>query len=150
MKGGNEKKEVKSLSHVSHSLTHTSINTHRTAKAADGQGIIPPLSPPPSPQTGHWSFTCVPVIPAQCAGVFADLVCPHLLSVPMASGGLQNAFRYYLNESTPGIQLALQNINYTSSSFCEKRLNPSLLPRHNEHSTCLYLSAIIAVSFLQM
>lgn len=44
-------------------------------------------------------------------------VCPYLLSLPMASGGLQNAFSYYLHESTPGVYLALQNKKYTSSCF---------------------------------
>lgn len=43
--------------------------------------------------------------------MFADPVCPHLLPLPVASGGLQNALSDSLRGSTPDLHLALQNKN---------------------------------------
>lgn len=65
--------------------------THRTVSAADGQGIIPPASPPPPSAdlllklySDPWRSSTAPA--------FADLARSRLLYLPAAAGGPQNHF----------------------------------------------------------
>lgn len=93
---GKEGKERK-FSIPRESYTHISINTQDSNRSRWPRDYSPSIPTPLLPQTGHWSFACVPVIPAQCR-----VVCwPGLFSPTVHSNG--NPVAYKMVTFTPGL-----------------------------------------------
>lgn len=129
-KGRKEKTEVNSLTHVSlqpctHTSTHPREHKHTGQQQQQMARGLFPLYPHPLPLRQATEALLVSLSFQHSAGVFADLVCTHLLTLLMTTSGLENDFSYYLSESTPGVHLALYKV---------------LPPHREQQSTCMYCS----------
>lgn len=79
------------------SYTHISINTQDSNRSRWPRDYSPSIPTPLLAQTGHGSFACVPVIPAQCR-----VVCwPGLFSPTVHSNG--HPVAYKMVTFTPGL-----------------------------------------------
>lgn len=114
------------------SYTHISINTQDSNSSRWPRDYSPSIPTPLLPQTGRWSFACVPVIPAQCR-----VVCwPGLFSPTVHSNG--NPVANKTITFTPGLRYNLHylyELQFTGS-------NLTLSPWHDQQPAwvnCFYL-----------